>query len=120
MISNIYLKNFKAFQKAEIPPAQLNILTGLNALGKSTFLQALLLLRQSYRQNTLLKQGLLLNGELIEIGKGKDAYSICGSDDNLVFFEVEWDEMMELVSEFQHQEDFVLLPTHQLKLSLLL
>lgn len=52
MISNIYLKNFKAFQKAEIPPAQLNIFTSLNALGKSTFLQTLLLLRQSYRQNT--------------------------------------------------------------------
>ncbi|OAD18738.1 ATP-dependent endonuclease (OLD family protein), partial [Candidatus Thiomargarita nelsonii] len=71
MISNIYLKNFKAFQETEIPPVRLNIFTGLNALGKSTFLQSLLLLRQSYRQNTLLDKGLLLNGEYIEIGKGK-------------------------------------------------
>lgn len=64
MITNIYIQNFKAFPEAEIPPGQLNILTGLNGMGKSTFLQSLLLLRQSYRQNTLNK-GLLLNGEYI-------------------------------------------------------
>ena len=117
MISNIYLKNFKAFQEAEIPPARLNIFTGLNALGKSTFLQSLLLLRQSYRQNTLLDKGLLLNGELIEIGKGKDAYSMSGTEDNLVIFEVEWEEAIELIGEFQSQAEFDLLPTHKLKLS---
>jgi len=117
MISNIYLKNFKAFQETEIPPVRLNIFTGLNALGKSTFLQSLLLLRQSYRQNTLLDKGLLLNGEYIEIGKGKDAYSMYGTDDNLVIFEVEWDEAIELVGEFQYQAEFDLLPTHKLKLS---
>jgi AAA15 family ATPase/GTPase len=32
MITNIYLENFKAFSQAEIMPAQLNILTGLNLL----------------------------------------------------------------------------------------
>jgi AAA15 family ATPase/GTPase len=60
MITNIYLQNFKAFKEAEIPPCQLNIFTGLNGMGKSSFLQTLLLLRQSYCQNTLLDKGLLL------------------------------------------------------------
>jgi predicted ATPase len=117
MINNIYLKNFKAFQEMEIPLARLNLFTGLNALGKSTFLQSLLLLRQSYRQNTLLDKGLLLNGELIEIGKGKDAYSMYGTDENLIIFEVEWEKAIELVGEFQYQAEVDLLPIHRLKLS---
>lgn len=110
MITNIYIKNFKAFQKAEIYPCQLNIFTGLNGMGKSTFLQTLLLLRQSYRQNTLLDKGLLLNGDYIEIGKGKDAYSMYGPEDNIITFELEWDEKLELLCKFQSQDELDLLP----------
>jgi predicted ATPase len=117
MITNIYLQNFKAFKEAEIPPCQLNIFTGLNGMGKSSFLQALLLLRQSYRQNTLLDKGLLLNGEYIEIGKGKDAYSMYGDKENIISFEVEWDQEIELRAEFQSQDEFDLLPIEQLQIS---
>jgi predicted ATPase len=117
MISNIYLRNFKAFQEAEIPPCQLNIFTGLNGMGKSTFLQSLLLLRQSYLQNTLLEKGLLLNGDYIEVGKGKDAYSMYGTGDNLISFELEWDEEVELLGKFQSVDEFELLPIHQLQVS---
>ena len=117
MITNIYVQNFKAFAEAEIPPCQLNILTGLNGMGKSTFLQSLLLLRQSYRQNTLLDKGLLLNGEYIEIGKGKDAYAMYGTGEKLITFEVEWDEEIELRGEFQSHDELDLLPTHQLQIS---
>ncbi len=117
MITNIYVQNFKAFSEAEISPGQLNILTGLNGMGKSTFLQSLLLLRQSYRQNTLLDKGLLLNGDYIEIGKGKDAYAMYGSAEKLITFEIEWDEAIELHGEFQSRDELDLLPTHQLKIS---
>ncbi|RKZ39132.1 MAG: DUF3696 domain-containing protein [Gammaproteobacteria bacterium] len=113
MITNIYVQNFKAFQEAEIPPCPLNILTGLNGMGKSTFLQSLLLLRQSYRQNTLLDKGLLLNGEYIEIGKGKDAYAMYGTTEKLITFEVEWNEEIELRCEFESRDELDLLPTHQ-------
>jgi predicted ATPase len=109
MISYIYLKNFKAFQEADISPAYLNIFAGLNGMGKSTFLQALLLLRQSYLQNTLDK-GLLLNGNYLEIGKGKDVFSMYSTDDNFIKFEVEWDDEITLVSEFQRQDEVDLLP----------
>lgn len=109
MINYIYLKNFKAFREADIPPARLNIFAGLNGMGKSTFLQALLLLRQSYLQHTLLDKGLLLNGNYLELGKGKDVYSMYGTDDNLIKFEVEWDDEMKLASEFQRQDDVDLL-----------
>lgn len=117
MITNIYLQNFKAFSEAEIPPGQLNILTGLNGMGKSTFLQSLLLLRQSYRQNTLLNKGLLLNGEYIEIGKGKDAYAMYGTAEKMITFEVEWDEEIELRGEFKSRDQLDLLPTHELQIS---
>ncbi|MDM8561121.1 DUF3696 domain-containing protein [Candidatus Parabeggiatoa sp. HSG14] len=117
MISNIYIKNFKAFQEAEIPPCQLNIFTGLNGMGKSTFLQSLLLLRQSYLQNTLLNKGLLLNGDYIKIGKGKDAFSMYGTDEDIITFEVEWNEEMEFRGEFFTQDEFDLLPIHQIQTS---
>jgi len=117
MINNIYLQNFKAFPEAEISPSRLNIFTGLNGMGKSTFLQSLLLLRQSYLQNMLLDKGLLLNGDYIEIGKGKDAYSMYATDENLIIFELEWDEELKLISEFIYKADFDLLPTNKLELS---
>ncbi len=113
MISYIYLKNFKAFQEADISPTYLNIFAGLNGMGKSTFLQALLLLRQSYLQHTLLDEGLLLNGNYLELGKGKDVYSMYGTDDNLIKFEVEWDDELKLVGEFQRQDEIDLLPMNR-------
>lgn len=112
MISYIYLKNFKIFQEADISPAHLNIFAGLNGMGKSTFLQALLLLRQSYLQNTLRDNGLLLNGNYLEIGKGRDAFSMYGTDDNLKF-EVEWGDEIRLVGEFQRQDELDLLPINR-------
>lgn len=42
-------------------------------MGKSTVLQSLLLLRQSFAHGPQRSNGLMLNGELISIGSGKDA-----------------------------------------------
>jgi predicted ATPase len=52
----------------------LTLLSGLNGQGKSTVLQALLLLRQSYQQALLPNIGLALNGDLIRIGTARDAF----------------------------------------------
>ena len=41
MIEQIYIKNFKAFEKMSIPIDKHNILNGENDAGKSTVLQAL-------------------------------------------------------------------------------
>ncbi|WP_285441101.1 AAA family ATPase [Streptomyces sp. ISL-87] len=51
------------------------MLTGLNSSGKSTVLQALSLLRQSYEAGVLEdggESGLLLNGEFVQLGTGQD------------------------------------------------
>ncbi|MFF8593520.1 DUF3696 domain-containing protein [Streptomyces sp. NPDC015220] len=90
MIDRLTLHNFKAFQHLELPLGPLTLLTGLNSSGKSSVLQALALLRQSYEAGDLGaarllpeakrvglrhgvgNQGFLLNGELVALGTGVD------------------------------------------------
>ncbi|MEB3966516.1 DUF3696 domain-containing protein [Streptomyces kunmingensis] len=70
------MTNFKAFARQEVALAPFTLLTGLNSSGKSTVLQALALLRQSYEAGLLDHtddtSGFLLNGELVELGTGQD------------------------------------------------
>jgi len=71
MIKHIHLKNFKCFESIKIDLSNLNVLSGINSMGKSTIIQALLLLRQSYNMGSI-TQGLYLNGEIVNIGIGSD------------------------------------------------
>lgn len=71
MIREVRLKNFKCFSKLELELKELNLFSGINSMGKSTTIQAFLLLRQAF-ENDALKKGLYLNGEYISIGTGKD------------------------------------------------
>ncbi len=48
MIKHISIKNFKCLKNNEIDCKNLNILTGINGMGKSSIIQLLLILRQSY------------------------------------------------------------------------
>ncbi|MBC7382199.1 MAG: AAA family ATPase [Bacteroidia bacterium] len=90
MITRIRIRNFKAFREAEINLSSLNLLTGMNGMGKSTFIQSLLLLRQSDANLIPEIRGLLLKGEMIDIGKGKDAHSI-NADSDIISFEVDYE-----------------------------
>ncbi|MDD4894594.1 MAG: DUF3696 domain-containing protein [Candidatus Omnitrophica bacterium] len=73
MIKQLNLKNFKCFENETINFSPLTLLAGLNGMGKSTIFQALLLLRQNYELGLLQDdKGLLLNGELVQIGNAKD------------------------------------------------
>lgn len=71
MIKSIELKNFKSIKKKRFALRNLNILLGLNGQGKSSFIQSLLLLRQS--GDSLRKGQLLLNGNEFKLGSTKDA-----------------------------------------------
>ncbi len=51
MIKHIEIKNFKAIKSKYFPLRNLNVLLGLNGQGKSSFIQSLLLLRQSNIRN---------------------------------------------------------------------
>ena len=67
MITQLNIKNFKSHGNTSLSLSCLNILTGLNGVGKSSVFQALLLLRQSYLKNRL-HEGIDLNKPLCNIG----------------------------------------------------
>ena len=83
-ITHITLRNFKCFSALDLPCAPLTLLTGHNAGGKSTALQALLLLAQGLREapNTYL---LPLNGNLVNLGAGGDVIHHWASPQTLSF-----------------------------------
>ncbi len=86
MITSLCLRNFKPFKYQLLAFRSLTLLSGLNSTGKSSVLQALLLLRQSYQQKLLKKTGLALNGELVNIGTAKDAlFEGAGKADQISF-----------------------------------
>lgn len=81
MIRYIQIENFKSLKKIAIPVEKLNLFFGMNGMGKSSVIQALLLLRQSYwAGHTRGLYGLYINGELIKLGNSSDI--LCQSAEN--------------------------------------
>ncbi len=72
MISHIHIKNFKSLKDISMEMSNLNLLTGINGVGKSSLIEALLLLQQSYnlRENTL--RQLDLKGKWTDMGTQKE------------------------------------------------
>ncbi len=71
MISEIYLESFKCFERLTLPMNSFTLLTGLNGGGKSTILQALLLIQQSLVENPATGK-ILLSGSIVNLGTIKD------------------------------------------------
>lgn len=88
MINKIELYYFKCFEVLKLPITNLTLLSGSNASGKSSFLQALVLLHQSVRENEWASR-LMLNGGIINLGTvldvvnkvhGRHKFKICIDD----------------------------------------
>ena len=112
MITRIAIRNFKAFREAEINLSALNLFTGLNGMGKSTFIQSLLLLRQSDANFNPEIRGLVLKGGesgIIDLGKGKDVYSI-HADNDFIQFEVDIDYKIFLDVTYMYDAENDVLP----------
>jgi len=88
MIRLVRLQNYKCFENQLLEFNALTLLSGLNNTGKSTVIQSLLLLRQSYQQNLLQTTGLALNGDLVHIGTAKDAL-FEGAKEDVIGFDLE-------------------------------
>ena len=71
MINNIVLKDFKIHSNLDIELGNMTILTGQNGMGKSSVIQALLLLRQSHT-GVYPMEGLNLKGDLVDLGVAND------------------------------------------------
>ncbi len=82
MITQIDIKNFKSIKNTSVELKNLNLLMGLNGMGKSSFLQVFLLLMQS---DKLEERVIDLNGILVQIGQGRDALYQFASDDYIEF-----------------------------------
>lgn len=80
MISSLELKNFKCFEKLQIDLKSVNLFTGVNGVGKSTVIQALLLLRQSFLADKE-NNKLYLNGKYVEMGNSQDVVYDKAQDD---------------------------------------
>lgn len=72
MIRQLHLKNFKCFVDVAIPFGPLTLLAGVNSSGKSTTIQSLLLLRQSWTPQSSVVN---LNGPLTKLGHPVDVLS---------------------------------------------
>ncbi|MDR1023283.1 MAG: AAA family ATPase [Prevotellaceae bacterium] len=66
MIIKLKIANFKSHKNTELNTGNLTVLTGINSSGKSSVLQSLLLLRQSFKKGRL-SEGLDLNEPLKNI-----------------------------------------------------
>lgn len=88
MISALHLQNFKAFKDQRFGLAPLTLLAGLNGAGKSSLLQALLVLRQSFDQGLLSGNKVALNGDLTHLGRFEEV--LCESaDDEFIAIAIE-------------------------------
>lgn len=73
MIQKISVRNFKCFERQSVECRELNLFTGINGMGKSTLIQALLLVRQTYERNGMAKdKQVFLNGHYVSLGTIQD------------------------------------------------
>ena len=110
MIQSIELRNFKSIKKKYFPLRKLNLLLGLNGMGKSSFIQSLLLLRQSedigrYRR---LKLNGLPNG-YVNIGTSKDArYQYAKKEETIDFvLRFNKEELIEMNFNYEFESDIL-------------
>lgn len=71
MLARIELRHFKCFDALKLPLSRLTLLSGANASGKSSLLQALVLLHQTMRDHEWSNR-LVLNGSSVRLGTVAD------------------------------------------------
>lgn len=71
MLSRIDLRCFKCFENLKLPLRRFTLLSGTNASGKSSVMQALVVLHQTMREHEWSKR-LMLNGSTVRLGTASD------------------------------------------------
>lgn len=87
MINYMQIENFKSIKKLALPLENLNLFFGMNGMGKSSVIQVLLLLRQSFWENYKSSLDCLYtNGEMIQLGTSKDIFCQSADSDIIRFY----------------------------------
>lgn len=111
MLKGLVIDNFKCFNKMELSFSTLNILTGLNGMGKSTVMQSILLLGQS-QHSIMSEQVLLLKGKYVDLGVGQDILFEKAENDEIGIGI--WTENSEEQYFFEYQPEANVLPLKSL------
>jgi len=82
MLKHIALTNFKCFRQQRIDFKRITLLTGVNSAGKSTVVQSLLLLQQTYAEHWT-HPDMQLAGELVNLGLPEDV--LCSNAESDTF-----------------------------------
>ena len=108
MIKQITVDNFKLYnQRTDFSNLRpLNILTGVNGRGKSSFLQTLVLMSQSVGEN-IWTNSLLLKASDLELGIAADVKNSKRSSSDTIDFEFTFDDgvIMKYSFDASHQQD---------------
>ncbi len=109
MLKLIRIQSFKTLLDATFNLSSLNLLSGLNGMGKSSLIQSLLLLRQSHERRVLQNRGLLLKGDYINLGIGQDILAAQAEAD-LIEFNLEWQSHGDVKFAFDYDQSSDLQP----------
>ena len=102
MLDTIKLTNFKCFEQLSLNCTPLNLLCGLNGMGKSSVIQALLILRQSFETRELLNGRLVLGGQRADLGTGSDVL-FSDAEHDVIGFALEDNDITDIWKlEFEH------------------
>lgn len=120
MIEKLHIKNYKILKDNEFKLSHLNVFTGLNGMGKSSVIQTLLLLRQSYQKdNALKKQGLQLKVEnaygYVDVGNADDAFSQVAETNEQLCFELTWKQQVNFCFDYIRGTDISTAAIDQIK-----
>lgn len=83
-IEKLHVRNFKCFSDIEFELGNLNLLAGCNGCGKSTVIQALLLIRQSYEESGNFS-AISTYGKYVNLGMAKEILSETADDLSMQF-----------------------------------
>lgn len=111
MITNLNINNFKLHKQTLLDIKGLTILTGMNGMGKSTVIQSLILLRQSFMMNDL-DAGLNLKGDLCDAGISGEL-ACQSSDEHSLKIELKFSQQDDLMYVFNYPDNIMdtLLPS---------
>lgn len=105
MITSLKINNFKLHKQTQLDIKGLTILTGMNGMGKSTVIQALTLLRQSYLMNDL-EAGLNLKGDLCDAGISGEL-ACQSSDEHSLKVELKFSQQDDLIYVFNYPDNIM-------------